>query len=241
MQSLNDYDRISRELELRREIARREARRVLFTMYPDNGPLRRELYAKHMEFFELGAIHRERAAIAANRVGKTWGLGAYESALHLTGRYPDWWRGRRFDHPVAWWAAGKTNESTRDIVQVSLFGRVTSIDGRKSPTGTGMIPGDDIIGWTWKSGVVDLIDTAMIKHVSGGTSMIGMKAYAQGRSAFEGTAQHGIWVDEEPGMDVYTEALTRTMTTNGLIIATFTPLEGMSDVVMAYLAEAETE
>lgn len=241
MQSLNDYDRISRELELRREIARREARRVLFTMYPDNGPLRRELYVKHMEFFELGAVHRERAAIAANRVGKTWGIGAYESTLHLTGLYPDWWVGRRFDHPVAWWAAGKTNESTRDIVQLALFGNVGPIDGRKSPTGTGMIPGDNILGWSWKSGVMDLIDTAAIKHVSGGTSVLGLKTYAQGRGAFEGTAQHGIWVDEEPDMAVYTECLTRTMTTNGMIIATFTPLEGMSDVVMAYLAESETE
>ena len=31
----------------------------------------------------------ERAMMAANRVGKTWGAGGYETALHLTGRYPD--------------------------------------------------------------------------------------------------------------------------------------------------------
>lgn len=241
MPDLRSYEARLEELALLEEKKRRKARRVIDTMYPDDGPLRRELYAKHMEFFKLGAIHRERAAIAANRVGKTWGIGAYETTLHLTGRYPTWWEGRRFDAPVAWWAAGKTNESTRDIVQVSLFGRVTATDGRKSPTGTGMIPGDDIVSWTWKSGVVDLIDTAMVKHASGGVSMIGLKTYAQGRGAFEGTEQHGIWVDEEPDMPVYTECLTRTMTTNGMIIATFTPLEGMSDVVMAYLHEAEDE
>lgn len=227
-------------VEIAEELARREARRVLFTMYPEDGPLRRELYAKHMEFFALGAIHRERAAIAANRVGKTWGLGAYETALHLTGRYPDWWVGKRFDKPVAWWAAGKTNETTRDIVQTSLLGKVEFREGRKSPSGRGMIPGDDIAEWNWKSGVVDLIDTVTIKHVSGGASVLGIKAYAQGRGAFEGTAQHGIWVDEEPGMDVYAECLTRTMTTNGMMLATFTPLEGMSDVVMAYLHNEES-
>lgn len=241
MQSSPDYDQKQRELELLRELKRRETRRTLFSMYPETGRLRRELYAKHMDFFALGAVHRERAAIAANRVGKTWGIGAYESTLHLTGRYPDWWVGRRFDHPVAWWAAGKTNESTRDIVQSALFGRVSAIDGRKAPDGTGMVPGEDIVSWSWKSGVVDLIDTVAIKHVSGGLSRLGLKTYAQGRGAFEGTEQHGIWVDEEPDMAVYTECLTRTMTTNGIIIATFTPLEGMSDVVMAYLHNAEAE
>ncbi len=222
-------------LEILEEKTRREARRVLHTMYPETGPLRRDLYPKHMKFFALGAIHRERAAIAANRVGKTWGLGAYESTLHLTGRYPAWWVGKRFATPVAWWAAGKTNETTRDIVQTALLGKVEFVDGRKSPTGRGMIPGEDIVSWSWKPGVVDLIDNVTIKHVSGQTSTLGIKAYAQGRGAFEGTAQHGIWVDEEPGMDVYTECLTRTMTTDGMILATFTPLEGMSDVVMAYL------
>ncbi len=229
-----------RELvEIADELERRRKRRVFFGMYPDEGPYRRELYPKHMQFFALGKIHRERAAIAANRVGKTWGIGAYETALHLTGRYPDWWPGRRFDEPVNWWAAGKTNETTRDIVQQALLGKVAFFDGRKSPNGTGMIPGDDILGWNYKPGVVDLIDTAMIKHASGGVSTLGLKSYAQGRGAFEGTEQHGIWVDEEPEMDVYTECLTRTMTTDGMVIATFTPLEGMSEVVMAYLHPEE--
>lgn len=34
--------------------------------------------------------------MGGNRVGKTEGVGAYELALHLTGRYPHWWNGRRF-------------------------------------------------------------------------------------------------------------------------------------------------
>ena len=226
-------------IEIADELERRRKREVLFSMYPEEGPLRRALYPKHMEFFELGAVHRERAAIAANRVGKTWGIGAYETTLHLTGRYPDWWRGRRFSQPVQWWAAGKTNETTRDIVQSALLGKVIFVDGRKSLSGTGMIPGDDILDWSWKTGVADLCDTVDVRHVSGRSSTLGLKTYAQGRGAFEGTAQDGIWVDEEPGMDVYTECLTRTMTTNGILIATFTPLEGMSDVVMAYLHPEE--
>jgi hypothetical protein len=46
--------------------------------YPDSGPLRRELYPKHLQFFEAGATRRERAFLAANRVGKSEGVGGYE-------------------------------------------------------------------------------------------------------------------------------------------------------------------
>ena len=66
-----------------------------------------------------------------------------------------------------------------------------------------------------------------------------MKAYQQGRGSFEGTEQDLVWLDEEPPMDVYTEALIRTMTTDGMVIMTFTPLEGMSDVVMSFLEDGK--
>ena len=39
-------------------------------------------------------------------------------------------------------------------------------------------------------------------------------------------------LDEEPGLDIYTECLLRTMTNNGMVMLTFTPLLGMSDVVL---------
>src|ERR1035438_1427137 len=74
---------------LKDEQARRTARRKLLTYYPDAGPLRRELYHKHMEFFAAGPSYRERLMLAANRVGKTESVGGYELTLHLTGQYPD--------------------------------------------------------------------------------------------------------------------------------------------------------
>ena len=215
------------------------SRRLIYTVYPDEGPLRRELYPKHMEFFRAGATYRERCAICANRIGKTFGMGGYETALHLTGDYPDWWDGRRFTNPVRWWAAGKTNETTRDIVQVTLMGDVTSHGARKTTTGTGLIPGDNIGSITWKQGVADLIDTVKIRHKSGGWSVLGLKSYQQGRGSFEGTAQDGIWLDEEPPLDVYGECLIRTATTNGIVLITFTPLAGMSEVVKSFRPKAD--
>jgi phage terminase large subunit-like protein len=54
-----------------------------------------------------------------------------------------------------------------------------------------------------------------------------------------GTAQHVIWDDEEPPIDVYNEQVIRTATTRGIIMVTFTPLEGMSDVVRQFLPDDE--
>lgn len=171
----------------------------------------------------------ERAAIAANRVGKTWGIGGYETALHLTGEYPDWWDGRRFDRPIDAWAAGDTSETTRDIVQLALF-------GPQGDLGTGLVPLENIVGDpTKRAGVAGAIDTARIRHVSGGVSLIGLKSYDQGRKKFQGTAKHVCWCDEEPPADVYEEMLMRLMTVDGMMIGTFTPLEGLSAVVLKFL------
>lgn len=216
------------------------SRRKIDSMYPETGPLRRELYPKHMEFFKAGATYRERCAMAANRVGKTEGMGGYETALHLTGRYPEWWEGRRFDRPVRFWAAGKTNETTRDIVQNKLFGPVVGSGTSKCFSGTGLVYADCIERVGWKQGVTDLADTVYVKHVSGKFSELGLKSYQQGRGSFEGTERDGIWLDEEPPLEIYSECLIRTATTNGIVYITFTPLEGTTGTVMMFL-EGEQE
>lgn len=223
-------------LTLLEESERRKARNKLAQYFPDTGPLRRELYPKHLEFFRAGGRYRERCAMAANRVGKTESMGGYETALHLCGRYPRWWEGSTFDAPIRGWAAGKTNETTRDIVQAKLFGEVIGSGAGKTVSGTGLVPGDLIGDITWKAGVADLIDTIKVRHEpTGGWSTLGLKSYQQGRGAFEGTEQDIIWLDEEPPLDVYGECLIRTATTDGLVYITFTPLEGLSDTVLQFL------
>jgi phage terminase large subunit-like protein len=208
------------------------------SLFPDTGPLRRELYTKHMEFFKAGANYRERCFMAGNRVGKTI-AGTYETVCHLTGEYPHWWEGRRFNMPIKAWCAGKTNETTRDIIQAELLGNITFSGQRKLVDGTGLIPktalGQEPGQLSWKAGVADLVDMVKVRHRTGGWSELGLKSYQQGRGSFEGTARHVVWFDEEPPMDVYGEALVRTATTQGLIMLTFTPLEGMSTVVQEFL------
>lgn len=209
----------------------------IWTYFPNEGPLRRELYTKHMEFFRVGNDYRERCFMAGNRVGKTETAGGYETTLHLTGIYPDWWEGAEFDAPVRFWASGKTNETTRDIIQRKLFGDVLGSGPTKRFAGTGLIPRKRIGKITWKQGVSNLADTIEIEYDKGGYSTLGLKSYQQGRGSFEGTEQDGIWLDEEPPSDIYTECLIRTATTNGLIYMTFTPLEGMSETVRQFIPE----
>lgn len=237
-------------LETVREASRIQARNKIKRYYPDNGPLRRALYPKHIEFFAAGATHDERLACAANRVGKSEGLGAYETTLHLTGLYPDWWPGRRFTHPISAWAAGKTAETTREIPQFKLLGRTTREKDSTSGQigiGTGMIPWDCIVSTSPKGGIPDAIDTAEIRHVSGGISTLGFKSYGKdNRDNFEGTEKHLIWLDEEPPKDVDSECSMRLMATkpgqkNGLKLITFTPLEGFTEVVTSFLEPTDPD
>lgn len=231
---LSDSDRAEAQ-KLLDELDRRQKQRKFFDMYPAEGPLRRDLYPKHIEFMAHGAEYRERCFRAANRCGKTVS-GAYETVCHVTGRYPEWWEGYRFEGPVKFWAAGDTAKTARDIIQVELL-------GNHGAHGTGMIPGEDIVRTTSKAGVPDAVDTIYVKHYDeygdqDGISQLQLKSYDQGRIAFQGTEQDGIWLDEECPMDVYTECLIRTMTTNGLIYLTFTPLKGMTEVVLMFMREA---
>jgi phage terminase large subunit-like protein len=73
----------------------------------------------------------------------------------------------------------------------------------------------------------------------GRLSTLLFKAYEQGRTAWQGDTLHGVWFDEEPPLDIYSEGLTCTNATGGIVMLTFTPLKGLSEVVRMYLSEGE--
>lgn len=223
-------------LALLEEKARRKAMRRFYGLYPDDGPLRRELYPKHLEFFRLGKAHRERLACCANRVGKTEGMGGYELVCHLTGEYPRWWPGRRFERPVMAWAAGDTGKTTRNILQRKLLGPLSAV-------GTGLIPGHLLKRTTPKAGVADAIELVEVKHVpTGRTSLLELKSFDQKREGFQGTEQDVILLDEEPPEDVYDECVLRTVETperpgGGIVMLTYTPLKGLTPLTLRFLPE----
>lgn len=199
--------------------------------FPATGEFSRDKYPKHMKFFAAGTKYKERGFIAANRVGKSE-AGAYETTCHATGLYPDGWEGKRYNRPTLIWVGGDTATTCRDIIQKKLLGEI-------GDNGSGMLPKDTILDTKTRRGVPDAIETIRVKHVSGGISTIVIKTYEQGRATWQGTEVDFIWIDEECPQDVYGEALIRTMTTNGSVILTFTPLSGLTDLVINFLENSQ--
>lgn len=188
-------------------------------------------YKKQKEFHAAGKSYRERCLMAGNQLGKTYSAAA-EVTYHLTGNYPDWWEGYRFDRPTNWLAGSESGELTKKGIQRLLFGRDI-----KGGLGEGQLPAKTILDISPARGVPELIDSAKIQHISGGVSTIALKSYEQGRGKWQADTVDGVWFDEEPPLDIYTEGLTRTNVVMGLIILTETPLLGMSDTVMRFMGE----
>lgn len=222
--------------ELLEEVERRQKYNRIKYTFPETGPYRRSLYTVVLDFFKAGKDRRARCLIAGNRCGKSF-AGATEIVYHATGNYPDWWEGRTFTEPTRIWCAGITNETTREIIQELLLGPFLD-------QGTGLIPKNDIIKVVNKPGNPECVQAIYVKHrtrgIEDGVSCIGLKSYDQGPAKFQGTSQHVIWLDEEPDQyKVWEECFMRTAKTStfpgGMLILTFTPLFGLSEVVKNFL------
>src|SRR5574343_78171 len=207
-------------------LARRQAQNKLAQYRP---------YSKQVEFHNAGIAFRERLFSAGNQLGKTL-AGANEAAMHLTGIYPDWWQGRRFDKPITLWVGGVTYDLLRDSVQRLLLG-----GGAESERGTGTIPKRRLQSVTAARGVAEMADTIYVTHstdgVTDGTSQCRLKAYEQGRSKWQAGTVNVVWFDEEPPAAIYSEGITRLNATGGISYMTFTPLLGMSEVVSRFFME----
>ena len=194
-------------------------------------------YPKQREFHDAGVLFRERGFMAGNQLGKTL-AGSAEAAMHLTGRYPDWWQGRVFERPIRALAGSESSELTRDGVQRLIIGNPRD----ESSWGTGLLPKECLVAWSRRNGVSDALDGCVILWGGGGDvqqghSSLNFKSYDQGRSKWQADTLDFVWLDEEAPMEIYSEALTRISSTGGMVYSTFTPLLGMSEVCRRFLLE----
>ncbi len=212
----------------------RAKNRILFD-YPPTGDLRRELYVDHMKFFISGKEDDERAFIAANRIGKSR-AAADEVAYHMTGLYPHWWEGRVFSKPTSWWAANESWKKVRDVNQLELLGAPDREDMR----GTGAIPAHLIFKTVPNPHIKFGMESFQVRHMTGGISTCQFKTYEQGWKEFEGVRiRGGIWLDEHCPLDIYGSCQMRVANTdgpggsgeNGIIMLTFTPIDGLNSLV----------
>ena len=208
-------------------------------LFPDTGPLRRELYPKHIEHFAAGKDYKERLFMAGNRIGKTY-AGGYEFSCVSTGWYPPWWEGWVSKEPGSFLVGSKTTRLIKRITQYTLFGRTLRDErGKFYVSGTGMIPfrAIDMRSAIFNPAAAGTLSEIQVHYKDSAfeNSLFEFASYDQGRALFEGTAQDGIWFDEEGDIELYSQALVRTMTTNGRVVTTFTPLDGMTDVVLSFM------
>lgn len=187
-------------------------------------------YGWQEEFIRESLVNRQLLAMTGNRCGKTY-TGGFIMACHLTGLYPDWWEGHRFESPIQAWAAGISTDTTRDILQSELLGQWN--DPMKY--GTGSIPKEMIVETVNKPGVPGAVQAVLVRHISGGTSTLVFKSYEMSQDKFMGTAIDLIWLDEECPKDIFTQCITRTATTGGITYLTFTPEHGLTELVKDFM------
>ena len=140
-------------IQLVSQLAEYEETNKIFSYHP---------YKKQLEFHHAkqgDSLANQRCFMAGNKSGKTM-AAAYETAFHLTGLYPDWWEGHRFDGPIKALVAGVSNESTRDNPQQELFGDPMD----KEKLGTTAVPKDCIAKVIKKAGLKECYDTVLVQH-----------------------------------------------------------------------------
>lgn len=184
---------------------------------------------KQLEYFATGLVARERALIAANRFGKTLSV-SMEVCAHLTGNYPDWWNGYRYDRPLNVWVAGVSNKETNQNLKTYYVGDVNKL------------------GWIHPDLILDykpLENLYLIQHSSGGISKLRFKSFEQGREAWQAEKVDIVHPDEEMPYLIYSEALTRTATTaqgdHGMIMPSLTPLKGMTLFLLHFMQKKVNE
>jgi len=203
-------------------------------IYPEHGKYSRKAYYKAMEFYEAGKLHRFRMIGGANGSGKSFTV-ACELVYHITGDYPAWWKGRVQEAPKHWWIVSESGDTFKSTLQRLLLGDTLNDED----IGTGLIPKDRIVkytGWPSISGAVRSIE---VRHKKGHIVTIEVKSSDQARENLQGANLDGVLFDEEPPMDIYTECVFRLRGNPskppGISLLAFTPLKGLTEVVLNYL------
>lgn len=196
----------------------------------DYHKLQDHLYARHykpnpkqLEFHATGLVAKERLLSGGNRSGKSLSCSR-EGSAHLTGFYDDNWNGYKYDRPINMWVAGVTNAETYQTLKGYYIGDHSQI---------GFIHPSLIVDKELQKHIY------YIRHASGGVSKLRFKSYEQGQDAWQAEKLDLIHLDEEPPPRIYSEAITRTISTSkdhhGMIMLSMTPLKGMTSLMLKFM------
>src|SRR3974390_2243340 len=197
-------------------------------------------YKTQLEFFAAGSsgVH-QRLIYGGNQTGKTL-AASFEVACHLTGQYPQWWSGKRFNKPISCLVVGESVTLVRASLQRQLCGAIDF--------GTGTIP---LHSFAKKPimvpGGTGAIDTAYVTHETDGkvdgTSIVSFRSFEMRREKLQSLTIDFIHVDERPDEQIYSELLARTSATDGHLIVSYTPVgeAGAAGITYKFLSESSPD
>jgi len=146
-----------------------------------------------LEFFKNTKIYDEILLSWANRTGKTWAVGAI-IYYHLTGNYPDWWPGRKFDRPVRVMIMGLTRNALRESAQ-----RILLDEYQTGEYGSGVIPKHvyEKCEFKWSKDDNYCVDFIRVPYKSGGKSYVLFTTQQVDWKSIQGTEFDICWADEQ--------------------------------------------
>lgn len=185
---------------------------------------------------ENGKLAKVRGLMAANQIGKTLSEGAEVGGYHATGLYPEWWEGHRVNKNPLIVCSGVNSYTTRDLIQLELLGTTDKDD--KDNVGTGWIPKHLIHKIDRKPGIPGAAEKIYVKRNNGmELATIILLGYEDGYQKFMGKRVDYGWCDEEPPTDVWAQLVRGTIATNGKLALTYTPENGMTQLVYRLMHE----
>ena len=155
----------------------------------------------------------------------------YETAYHLTGRYPKNWKGKKWDKPIIAMCSGESWEQVAKTLQSKLLGCDDIKQSYK--LGTGSIPLECIDQKSYRTDGANVLSIE-IWHESGGKSKLYFSNYTQQVRHLQGFELDLVVLDEQPPDEIFSELVVRTAQRNGQVMCSFTPLKGMSGLVRKF-------
>lgn len=161
-------------------------------------------YAPHTKQAQFhNSLARTRAIFGGNRSGKTY-AGSAEFVMHMTRKYPQWYEGIRYDHPIKGRVVAKDfQKGVGEVVEPAIRMWLSKHDikrSHKNPQGL-------VTKYELKSG-----------------NSFDIMTHEQDTTQFEGWAGDIIWFDEPPPRDKYVASLRGLVDTYGRCMLTLTPL-----------------
>ena len=169
--------------------------------------------------------------ISAGIVHHNTVASTYETAYHLTGRYPKNWKGKRWDKPIIAMCSGESWEQVAKTLQSKLLGCDDIKQSYK--LGTGSIPLECIDEKSYRTDGANVLSIE-IWHESGGKSKLYFSNYTQQVRHLQGFELDLVVLDEQPPDEIFSELVVRTAQRNGQVLCSFTPLKGMSGLVRKF-------